>query len=127
QVRDHALRLLQCRLLLLLHSSRCTKKEGVCQGFALCKAVQGLLRHMCDCNKRLECTFPHCVSSRIILSHHHLCKEPACGLCGRVKEMQQNGAWAQAQVSHKQRLRESQDLRRRKRRLESPQSRRQVR
>lgn len=52
EVKQHALRLLQCRLLLLSHASKCTAQEGDCQLSPLCDSVRQLLDHMQHCRDR---------------------------------------------------------------------------
>lgn len=52
EVKQHALRLLQCRLLLLSHASKCTAQEGGCQLSPLCDSVRQLLDHMQHCRDR---------------------------------------------------------------------------
>lgn len=49
EVRQHALRLLQCRLLLLTHASTCSKEGGSCQLAPLCDSVRQLLQHLQCC------------------------------------------------------------------------------
>lgn len=49
EVKQHALRLLQCRLLLLTHASTCSKESGRCQLAPLCDSVRELLQHMQSC------------------------------------------------------------------------------
>lgn len=54
EIKRHALRLLQCRVLLLAHASSCTQDNRKCQLSPLCESVRQLLGHMKRCKKRLD-------------------------------------------------------------------------
>eukprot|EP00752_Nemacystus_decipiens_P012671 g11225.t1 len=118
EVRQHALRLLQCRLLLLTHASTCSKEGGSCQLAPLCDSVRQLLHHLQSCRDEKSCEFPHCKSSKAVLQHKHLCTDSACRLCCSVKDLSQKCFWANARHLHKRRLEESHELRRKKRQSE---------
>eukprot|EP00903_Cladosiphon_okamuranus_P015946 g14729.t1 len=118
EVRQHALRLLQCRLLLLTHASTCSKEGGSCQLAPLCDSVRQLLQHLQSCRDEKSCEFPHCKSSKAVLQHKRLCTDSACQLCCSVKDLSQKCFWANARHLHKQRLEESHELRRKKRQSE---------
>ena len=53
-MKRHALRLLQCRVLLLAHASNCTHEKRKCQLSPLCDSVRQLLRHMQACMIRYD-------------------------------------------------------------------------
>ncbi|CAM9578104.1 unnamed protein product [Scytosiphon promiscuus] len=118
EVKQHALRLLQSRLLLLMHASTCAEEEGSCPLAPLCGSVQQLLDHMQSCGQRKSCEFPHCSSSKAVLQHKRMCKDAACGLCSSVKDLSQKCFWANARHLHKRRLEESHEQRRKKRQSE---------
>ncbi|CAM9253519.1 unnamed protein product [Ectocarpus sp. 13 AM-2016] len=118
EVKQHALRLLQSRLLLLTHASTCSEDIGDCRLAPLCDSVQQLLRHMQSCGNKKSCGFPHCKSSKAVLHHKHMCTDSACGLCGSVRDLSQKCFWANARHMHKRRLEESHEERRKKRESE---------
>ncbi|CAM9195075.1 unnamed protein product [Ectocarpus fasciculatus] len=118
EVKQHALRLLQSRLLLLTHASTCSEEIGDCRLAPLCDSVQQLLRHMRSCGNKKSCGFPHCRSSKAVLQHKHMCTDSACGLCGSVRDLSQKCFWANARHMHKRRLEESHEERRKKRQSE---------
>ncbi|CBN80125.1 conserved unknown protein [Ectocarpus siliculosus] len=118
EVKQHALRLLQSRLLLLTHASTCSEDIGDCRLAPLCDSVQQLLRHMQSCGNKKSCGFPHCKSSKAVLHHKHMCTDSACGLCGSVRDLSQKCFWANARHMHKRRLEESHEERRKKRQSE---------
>ncbi|CAM9091953.1 unnamed protein product [Ectocarpus sp. 4 AP-2014] len=118
EVKQHALRLLQSRLLLLTHASTCSENIGDCRLAPLCDSVQQLLRHMQSCGNKKSCGFPHCKSSKAVLHHKHMCTDSACGLCGSVRDLSQKCFWANARHMHKRRLEESHEERRKKRQSE---------
>ncbi|CAB1120210.1 unnamed protein product [Ectocarpus sp. CCAP 1310/34] len=118
EVKQHALRLLQSRLLLLTHASTCSENVGDCRLAPLCDSVQQLLRHMQSCGNKKSCRFPHCKSSKAVLHHKHMCTDSACGLCGSVRDLSQKCFWANARHMHKRRLEESHEERRKKRQSE---------
>lgn len=52
EVKEHALKLLQCRSLLLTHAFNCTEPGGECQLSPLCDSIKRLLVHMKSCRNR---------------------------------------------------------------------------
>ena len=76
----------QQRLLLLHHSANCTAEEGRCTVTPHCAEMKRLWRHMEEGCKDNNCRVPHCFSSRAILSHYRKCKDPACPVCGPVRQ-----------------------------------------
>ncbi|CAK9098049.1 Histone acetyltransferase HAC1 [Durusdinium trenchii] len=76
----------QQRLLLLRHASKCpVQPPNVCPYTSHCKQMKLLWAHIAKCQNN-ACPFPHCVSSRYVLSHYHRCKKPTCEVCRPVKE-----------------------------------------
>ncbi len=58
---------LQQRLLLLYHASKCTfrGKKRVCPCTPVCADIKKVWKHIMKCkDPQLQCSFPHCVSSR---------------------------------------------------------------
>jgi E1A/CREB-binding protein len=80
----------QQRLLYLRHASRCThppNSPGCCpQGYAACGPMKALWEHIAGCRDQC-CPYPHCVSSRYVLSHYHRCKEEGCPVCAPVRQV----------------------------------------
>jgi len=73
----------QERLLLLHHSSKCTKQDGTCTT-PYCLDMKQLWTHMAKC-ENASCQIAHCYSSRTILSHYRKCKDHKCPVCTPVK------------------------------------------
>jgi E1A/CREB-binding protein len=71
----------QYRLLLLRHAGSC--KYNNCMVFN-CKLGKEIWEHIMIC-KNIECTTPHCVSSRYVLSHYGKCEnKKECVVCCKV-------------------------------------------
>jgi E1A/CREB-binding protein len=73
----------QERLLLLHHSSKCTKQDGTCTT-PYCLEMKQLWTHMAKC-ENASCQIAHCYSSRTILSHYRKCRDNKCPVCSPVK------------------------------------------
>lgn len=72
----------QNRLLLLYHASKCPIENCECPETPLCAYMKQHWKHVSICkDKRSRCSVPHCVSSRVILSHFHKCKDVNCPTC----------------------------------------------
>lgn len=77
---------LQQRLLLLNHSSKCTIAEDqVCPVSRHCGQFKVLWQHILVC-KDNACKVIHCLSSRYVLSHYAKCADGDCLICPRVRE-----------------------------------------
>ena len=77
------------RLLLLRHASKCTAPPGQCKQTPHCAEMKVLWKHIASC-KESQCTVPHCMSSRYVLSHYRRCKGP-CNICDPVRDAIKNG------------------------------------
>eukprot|EP00598_Pedospumella_elongata_P016327 CAMPEP_0184989006 /NCGR_PEP_ID=MMETSP1098-20130426/26487_1 /TAXON_ID=89044 /ORGANISM="Spumella elongata, Strain CCAP 955/1" /LENGTH=388 /DNA_ID=CAMNT_0027513885 /DNA_START=65 /DNA_END=1231 /DNA_ORIENTATION=- len=83
---DVKAQVLQQRLLLLNHSSKCTIAEDqVCPVSRHCGQFKTLWQHILVC-KDNGCKVIHCISSRYVLSHYANCAECDCLICPRVRE-----------------------------------------
>jgi hypothetical protein len=81
---------MQYELLLLLHASKCTTKNGKCQTIPYCDRVKILLRHSSSCNG-MHCNVCDCKLSREALRHHRDCAGP-CNVCNPVRDtIRKNG------------------------------------
>ena len=73
------------RLVLLHHAAKCTAAEGHCK-IAHCSEMKRIWRHIASSKcKGANCDFPHCVYSRIVLSHYRRCMDQSCVVCGPVR------------------------------------------
>ncbi len=83
---DMKAQVLQQRLLLLNHSSKCTIAEDqVCPVSRHCGQFKVLWQHILVC-KDNACKVIHCLSSRYVLSHYAKCADGDCLICPRVRE-----------------------------------------
>lgn len=88
--RQQILHQQQQRLLFLRHASKCQHVNDKCpQGYANCKGMKDLWKHIASCREQ-RCQYPHCVSSRYVLSHYHKCKDERCPVCGPVRHTIRN-------------------------------------
>ena len=60
------------QLFLLRHAFNCKAPPGTCHQSRHCHSIKLLWRHISHC-KEENCVFPHCTSSRIILTHFNKC------------------------------------------------------
>lgn len=74
-------------LLFLRHARRCPAPEGKCPD-SNCIHVQNLLKHMEKCDS-LQCSYPRCCATKILISHHKRCKDSSCPVCIPVKKFLQ--------------------------------------
>lgn len=81
--RKQVLKQQQQRLLLLRHASKCPHEH--CTVTVHCENMKKLWKHIMSCKKQ-DCTIPHCVSSRYVLSHYSKCRDTNCHVCGPVRE-----------------------------------------
>ncbi|KAI4331127.1 hypothetical protein MLD38_029344 [Melastoma candidum] len=70
-------------LLFLRHARRCAAPEGKCQEIN-CITVQKLCKHMESCNV-LQCPYPRCHHTKILINHHKHCKDTGCPVCVPVR------------------------------------------
>ena len=78
--------MLQQRLLLLNHSSKCCVHDNeICQVSRHCGQFRNLWKHILAC-KDNACKTMHCLSSRYVLSHYAKCVDMDCFICPRVRE-----------------------------------------
>mmetsp|Transcript_52649 Transcript_52649/g.111825 ORF Transcript_52649/g.111825 Transcript_52649/m.111825 type:complete len:476 (+) Transcript_52649:64-1491(+) len=70
-------RVIEQRLFLLQHASRCTAPEGTCKVSRHCTETKAVWNHIVStgCNDP-NCAVKHCVSSRYVLSRCRPCKRP---------------------------------------------------
>lgn len=95
-----SIRAKQKRLLLVRHATKCrlslsssgssSTTEDYCGRKKCpiplqCAKVKRLCAHIVTCKDDF-CTFPHCVSTRYIISHHQRCKDMTCAVCIPVKK-----------------------------------------
>jgi len=74
------------RLLLLRHAAKCANEDGHCTITPHCPQMKRLWGHIVHCKDK-KCKFPHCTSSRYILSHYRKCRNVGCLACGPVREI----------------------------------------
>mmetsp|Transcript_16363 Transcript_16363/g.23991 ORF Transcript_16363/g.23991 Transcript_16363/m.23991 type:complete len:192 (+) Transcript_16363:170-745(+) len=79
-------------IVLLRHASRCSwKHEGGCSHGMVCPIskhcfeLKKLRKHIMSCREGRACNYPHCVSSRFVLSHYMSCRDKFCPVCAPVK------------------------------------------
>lgn len=82
---EELLRQQQQRLLLLQHVMECPVTDAECPTTPLCASMKKVWQHIIYC-KAPQCTFPHCKSSRYVLSHHCDCKNSSCRMCAPLRE-----------------------------------------
>lgn len=66
-----------------------------------CGLMKSTLNHLKTCSSGDNCPYPHCLSSRQILSHWKVCKKPDCDVCSfhrksvpdYLKAVTQNPIW----------------------------------
>lgn len=81
----------QRRLLLLHHATLCRIEIGQnCPVSTRCSETKKVCFHIENCRDE-KCVFPHCVSSRYLISHFRRCKDDACELCTPVKNVIRSG------------------------------------
>ncbi|CAI9783593.1 unnamed protein product [Fraxinus pennsylvanica] len=74
-------------LLYLRHARTCRAPEGNCQD-PNCITAQKLLSHIERCNI-LECLYPRCCCTKVLINHHRICREASCPVCIPVKNFLQ--------------------------------------
>ena len=82
---ESSIKKMQERLLILHHASRCPHKYGRCPLGENCKEFQCLLLHFHTCIGT-SCTWPHCQSSKKLLSHFASCKDAQCEACRPLRQ-----------------------------------------
>jgi E1A/CREB-binding protein len=56
--------------------------------------MKGVLEHMVTCNFGRQCQYPHCASSRQIITHWKNCSKEDCPVCNPVKKYTNQGPGA---------------------------------
>jgi E1A/CREB-binding protein len=64
----------QERILLLRHAVKCKLTPGNCAN-PLCHKMKLLTKHMTLCRGGQSCKYPHCASSKALLSHYSRCSK----------------------------------------------------
>ncbi|KAI3726595.1 hypothetical protein L1987_66393 [Smallanthus sonchifolius] len=75
-------------LLFLRHARKCVHPPGKCPEVH-CITAQQLLNHMTSCNDLVECQYPRCRRTKLLLHHHRHCRDPSCPVCVPVKRFVQ--------------------------------------
>jgi hypothetical protein len=83
--RDIVIAQQQQRLVLLHHAKICASPLGQCPDTPRCAKMKEVWMHIQNCREK-ECPFPHCTSSRNVLSHFHRCRCTTCLVCPPVRD-----------------------------------------
>ncbi|KAI3761107.1 hypothetical protein L1987_51515 [Smallanthus sonchifolius] len=75
-------------LLFLRHARKCVHPQGKCPEIN-CITAQKLLNHMTSCNDLIQCQYPRCRMTKVLLHHHRHCRDPSCPVCVPVKRFVQ--------------------------------------
>ncbi|GJV56945.1 histone acetyltransferase HAC1-like protein isoform X1 [Tanacetum coccineum] len=75
-------------LLFLRHARKCVHPPGKCPEIN-CITAQKLLNHMESCNDIVQCQYPRCRRTKLLLNHHRHCRDPICPVCVPVKRFVQ--------------------------------------
>ncbi|CAH2037315.1 unnamed protein product [Thlaspi arvense] len=94
---DRNLRNQQRWLMLLRHARTCKPLGGKCQD-PYCVTARNLWSHM-DCCVELQCLYPRCRPTKVLISHHRYCTAPRCPVCEPVKTCLQQHANVRALAS----------------------------
>ncbi|KAI6177179.1 Cht7 [Aphelenchoides bicaudatus] len=91
-------KLIQQQLVLLLHAHRCQQRErnegsgpNACN-LAHCSTMKSVLDYMIGCNNGRQCSYPHCASSRQIITHWKNCTKDDCPVCKPLKTYSRSGS-----------------------------------
>lgn len=71
-------------LLFVYHARRCPAPEGKCPE-SYCVNVQNLWKHIKGCNS-LQCVYPRCQATKLLIHHNKHCRDPGCPVCVPVRE-----------------------------------------
>jgi len=101
---QEGVRVLQQRLLLLNHASKCSYSGKKCPVSGHCYYMKKLWEHMLRC-KEADCKISHCISSRYVLSHYGKCKDSDCAVCPPVRASvkRERGANSSGVISYEDR------------------------
>ena len=72
--RDIHVRRQQERILLIRHAVKCKLMPGKCAN-PLCHKMKLLTKYMTLCREGQSCKYPHCASSKALLSHYSRCSK----------------------------------------------------
>lgn len=75
-------------ILFLKHAQHCTAPEGRCRD-SNCPTAQKLLKHVDQC-RIVNCPYPRCHKTKILLGHYKTCKDQGCPVCVPVKSFLSN-------------------------------------
>ncbi|PWA80303.1 histone acetyltransferase of the CBP family 1 [Artemisia annua] len=75
-------------LLFLRHARKCVHPPGKCPEIN-CITAQKLLNHMESCNDIVQCQYPRCRRTKLLLNHNRHCRDPICPVCVPVKRFVQ--------------------------------------
>lgn len=75
----------RARLFLLRHASKCRSKPGECERTTHCDEAKALWEHLPNCKDK-KCKYPHCFSSKYVLTHYHRCANRDCDVCRPVRD-----------------------------------------
>jgi TAZ zinc finger len=67
------------RLFELYHASKCAQE--ICYESKHCAEMKQLWNHMEHCSNNDPCQYPHCQSSRSVLTHYQACPYKRCPIC----------------------------------------------
>ncbi len=83
--KHRQLKVKQQRLLILIHSSICTRGSS-CPLNPHCAKMKSLWEHMQTCRIK-SCNVRHCYSSRVLLTQFRRCRYERCQLCMPVRRI----------------------------------------
>ncbi|KAL7605928.1 hypothetical protein Lser_V15G19140 [Lactuca serriola] len=75
-------------LLFLRHARKCSHPPGKCPEVN-CITAQKLLNHISSCNDLVQCQYPRCPRTKVLLQHHRHCRDSTCPVCVPVKRFVQ--------------------------------------
>ncbi|KAK9054276.1 hypothetical protein SSX86_025354 [Deinandra increscens subsp. villosa] len=91
-------------LLFLRHARKCGHPPGKCPEIN-CITAQKLLNHMASCDDLVQCQYPRCRRTKLLLHHHRNCRDPTCPVCVPVKRfVQLKGAPCEESSEHSMKM-----------------------